>query len=121
MTDEPEILHCGQMLQPQDDCCAGTTTCQSAAAWIHQESGVALCELHERNARTFGGLKFREWTVGLTKVSYPEGWTHVDDGLPLTVEEPAPAAAAPARPSVGGATLLEVPATPNHPSGLILP
>ena len=114
----PEIIHCQQTLSPADDCCAGESTCEAAAAYIHREGGVALCEVHERNARIFGGLKFREWTVGRTTVSYPDGWTHVDDGAPLVVDEPQ-APTAPAQ--SGAAPVLEASRGTVRPSGLIIP
>ncbi|GMU41036.1 MAG: hypothetical protein AMXMBFR23_19020 [Chloroflexota bacterium] len=119
MAADEELIHCGQMLNPSDDCCAGTTTCSAAAAWIHRESGLALCEVHERNARIFGGVKFGEWTVGTTKVPYPAGWFHADTGAPLVVDEVA--APSTTTPKPAAAPAFEVPGGTVRPSGLIIP
>ncbi|MPZ99233.1 MAG: hypothetical protein GEU80_07815 [Dehalococcoidia bacterium] len=72
---------CGQRVFADDDCCT-EGPCTDVAEWIHPETGLALCALHESNARRYGdGV---EWLVGPTKVSFPAGWERLD------VPEPVP-------------------------------
>lgn len=103
-----DIRKCQQTVIESDGCCASTDgVCASAAAWEHTEGGVALCEVHARNAEIYGGIQLGYWVVGQTRVPYPQGWTHIDDGRELVVAVPPPAPKA-AEPGV-------------RPSGLILP
>ena len=81
MTDTAsEPLTCGQRVFADDDCCT-EGACTDPAAWIHPESGLTLCELHESNARRYGDGG--EWMVGTAKVSFPAGWER------LAIPEPA--------------------------------
>jgi hypothetical protein len=103
-----DIRNCQQLVLESDGCCASRDgICASAAAWQHTEGGVALCEVHARNAEIYGGIQLGYWVVGKTRVPYPEGWTHIDDGRPLEVVVPPPVQQV-AEPGV-------------RPSGLILP
>lgn len=102
------VRTCQQAIVESDGCCASADgICASAAAWEHAEGGVALCEVHAHNAELYGGIQLGYWVVGRTRVPYPEGWTHIDDGRALVVAVPPPAQRAP-QPGV-------------RPSGLVLP
>jgi hypothetical protein len=100
---------CQQTVVDGDDCCASNEgICAGTATWEHAAGGVALCDLHARNAELLGGIQLGYWVVGDTRVPYPEGWTNVEDGRALVVVVPPPRNAAPREPGV-------------RPSGLVLP
>ena len=75
------MLLCTQERQAGDDCCT-TEPCGVTAAWQHAASGLGMCDEHEGNAREWGHATPGEWRVGGATVSYPEGWTNIEDGSP---------------------------------------
>ena len=89
---------CQQTVREGDDCCTSfDDRCGEVATWERAEDGVRLCDVHLNNARKLGGAKLGYWVVGETRVSYPGGWTRIEDGVPLVdevAEKPAPPAAA---------------------------
>jgi len=81
------MLLCTQLQGTSDDCCT-EEVCNQPAVWVHEASGLGMCASHESNARKYGGAKMGEWRVGLTAVSYPDGWTNIEDGsTPPAAEE----------------------------------
>ena len=65
---------CDQIVMADDDCCT-EEVCESAAVFLHGASGLGLCAIHEKNARTYGSGS--DWMVGIETVSFPDGWTAV--------------------------------------------
>jgi hypothetical protein len=104
---------CMQIVSQGEDCCTSWDgVCAESAVWEHAEGGVRLCEVHLNNARRFGGRQLGYWMVGTASVSYPDGWTRMDDGAPLVDEAPEPAPQESAAPT-GDPKV--------RPSGLVLP
>jgi hypothetical protein len=93
-TEGDSMLLCTQERQAEDDCCT-TDVCGEPAVWRHEVSGLGMCAEHEGNVREWGHATPGEWRVGATKVSYPEGWTNLEDGSSppelVVAEEPKPA------------------------------
>ncbi len=88
------MLLCTQLVTTGDDCCMDEA-CGQAAMWRHEQSGVGMCAVHESNARQWSHATPGEWRVGGANVSYPEGWTNIEDGSSppelVVAAEPKPA------------------------------
>ena len=88
------MLLCTQEEQAGDDCCT-TEQCKKPAVWQHAASALGMCGEHEGNARKWGHATPGEWRVGGANVSYPEGWTNIEDGSSppelVVAAEPKPA------------------------------
>ena len=61
-----------------DGCCGPEAACGAPATWTHADTGLALCDEHEANARkySFGG---GSWRIGDRTVTYPGGWSRVTE------------------------------------------
>lgn len=80
------MLVCTQLQTTGDDCCI-EEVCNEPAVWRHEDSGLGMCAVHERNAQQWSHATPGEWRVGATTVSYPEGWVNLEDGsspVPMT-------------------------------------
>ena len=61
-----------------DGCCGPQAACGAPGTWLHDASGLALCDEHELNARKYS-FNSGSWRVGDVQVTYPAGWRRIAD------------------------------------------
>lgn len=108
---ETEGLRCDQLVTI-DNCCT-PSVCGGGASHHHEASGLSLCATHHGNAVKYGfdGT----WTVGNTKLPFPDGWVAVGDAP----EAPALVTSAPGSEEVRPSGLV-IETAPLSSSGLVI-